>query len=431
MRLNYTLLLILAISLTSACGGGGVTGSNSVPPPAAEPQPQPQPQPQPEPEPDPQPAVSFKIEEFYPGFCGLDGEVRNQHTGYTASGYADSSNSVNASITWKFEVQSAGMYSLTWTYALASGVYEAELSADGGNAQNISFSSTGASTTWAAESLDLNLSSGIHTLVLSASSANGLPNIDSLTVEGDNARVVNCDDSPVPQMTPNTLCVAGATFQDTVVDCGGARIGSSCNGDDESQDPLITLRNATVKNLILAADGGADGIHCREGDCVLENVIWEDVCEDAATNRSDGGSMHILGGWAFNNTGGWGGDPDKIFQHNSVNNSTTQIDGGFIARGVNGKLWRSCGNCSNNNGPRHLIIDDVRIEGSIGSVVGLNVNFGDTATISNLAIENYGSGNPEVCEQYTGVQSGQSSPSLGEAWNTENCLVDPDDIVTF
>lgn len=427
MKLSLLITLFLSVVL-SACGGGGATGSNANPPVN---QPAPQPQPQPQPEPEPVPEFAFRIEEFYPGFCNLDGKVENLNSGYEASGYADSDNAINAELAWRINVQTGGAFALSWRYALASGVYDAKLFVNDNEVQTLSFATTGGWSTWASESVDIDLPSGVHSISLRANSASGLPNIDSLAIAGAGALAVNCDGSPAPAMTANPACVAGAEFQDTDVDCGGARIGTACNGDDESQNPVITLRNATIRNLVIAADGGADGIHCRSGDCVLENVIWEDVCEDAATNRSDGGTMHISGGWAFNGNGGWGGSPDKIFQHNSVNDSITQIDGGFTAYGVNGKLWRSCGNCSNNGGPRHLLVDDVRVEGEIGSIAGLNVNFGDTVTITNLAIENYVDGNPPVCEQYTGVQSGQSSPKIGEAWNTENCIVDPSDITAF
>lgn len=432
MKFLTIFALILSAVLT-ACGGGGATGSNSSPPanePAPQPQPQPEPQPQPQPEPEPVPEFSFTIEEFYPGYCGLDGKVENQHSGYAASGYANPDNAIDSGLNWKLNAQASGTYSLSWRYALASGINTARLLVNGSEVQTIDFATSGGWTTWIIESADVSLEPGVNTISLLATSASGLPNIDNLIVSGENVAPANCDGSAVVAMTPNELCIAGASFQNMEVDCGGARVGTACADDSESQNPVITLRNATIKNLIIAADGGADGIHCREGDCVLENVIWEDVCEDAATNRSENGSMHIKGGWAFNGTGGWGGTPDKIFQHNSKN-STTTIDSGFVARGVNGKLWRSCGNCSSNGGPRHVVIDNVRIEGQIGSVAGLNSNFGDTATITNLEIENYSAGNPPVCELYTGVQSGESSPKIGEAWNTVNCIVEQSDVSSF
>lgn len=223
-------------------------------------------------------------------------------------------------------------------------------------------------------------------------------------------------------------CVAGATLTNKFVDCGGKTIGLSCAGNSESQPPVLTLRNSSIRNVKLAANGGSDGIHCNSGNCTLADVVWNDICEDAATNKSEGGTMTIVGGSAYNASGsGYGGSPDKIFQHNSKN-STTIVSGGFTATGTNGKLWRSCGNCSNNGGPRYLLAYDVNINGSIGSIAGANRNYGDRATIRRLKIKNYTRGKPPVCEEFNGVQKGSSSNKYGEYWNTASCDVSTGDV---
>ncbi|MFM2479913.1 pectate lyase [Celerinatantimonas sp. YJH-8] len=222
-------------------------------------------------------------------------------------------------------------------------------------------------------------------------------------------------------------CYAGATIQNKTVDCGGKTIGLSCNGDDEHQKPVLTLINATVKNVRISKNGGSDGIHCKSGNCTLENVIWEDICEDAATNN--GKKMTIIGGVAYNSKNGPGGKPDKVFQHNSKN-STVEIKGNFTLTGEHGKLYRSCGNCTDNGGPRYLTINGVKIDAKIGSVAGVNGNFNDRATIRNLKIKNYQSGKPHVCVVYKGVQHGHESPKVGEKWsnNSTSCNVSKSDV---
>lgn len=222
-------------------------------------------------------------------------------------------------------------------------------------------------------------------------------------------------------------CVAGATLTNRFVDCGGKTIGLSCPNSDEGQPAVLTLKNSSIRNVKIAANGGADGIHCTSGNCTLADVVWNDICEDAATNRSEGGTMTIAGGSAYNsNSGGYGGKPDKIFQHNSKNSTT--IISGFTATGTNGKLWRSCGNCSNNGGPRNLLAYNVNIDGSIGSIAGANRNYNDRATIRNLKIRNYSSGSPKVCEEFQGVQKGSSSTKYGEYWGTASCDVSRADV---
>lgn len=231
-------------------------------------------------------------------------------------------------------------------------------------------------------------------------------------------------------------CVAGATIENKTVDCGGKTIGLSCPvGDAEGQPAVLTLKNATVKNLRLAKNGGADGIHCVSGNCRVENVVWEDICEDAASLINSGKKLTVSGGSAYNSDASTspGGKPDKIFQHNSLN-STFEIINGFTAKGVNGKLWRSCGNCSGNGGPRYLIVNNVTIEGKIGAIAGVNRNYNDKATIRSLKIQGYKAKSPAVCEEYKGIDkkvTSGDSPKYGEYWNTAYCDVSKSDVTAF
>lgn len=227
----------------------------------------------------------------------------------------------------------------------------------------------------------------------------------------------------------NPLCKAGATIENQSVDCGGVTIGSSCSGDSEKQAPVLTLKNATVKNLRISATGGADGIHCTSGNCTIENVVWEEICEDAATNN--GKTLTIIGGSAFNSKNGPGGKPDKVFQQNAKNSSTV-IKGNFTLLGENGKLWRSCGDCSNNGGPRYLTINGITINSTLDSLAGVNRNYKDVATIRAVKVKNYQAGKPKICEEYKGVVKGQGkSASYGEQWNTAACNVSKSDVSGF
>ncbi|MEI8631164.1 pectate lyase [Vibrio sp. PP-XX7] len=179
----------------------------------------------------------------------------------------------------------------------------------------------------------------------------------------------------------------------------------------------------------MSKNGGSDGIHCKSGKCTIQNAVWEDICEDAATLTKAAKSLTIIGGAAFNSKSGPGGKPDKVFQHNAKNGTTTVIKGGFTLTGEHGKLWRSCGDCTSNGGPRHLVIDNVKVNATIGSIAGINSNYGDTATISNLKIKNYKKGKPPVCVYYKGVEKGHGkSEKDKEYWDTKNCNVSPSDV---
>ena len=227
---------------------------------------------------------------------------------------------------------------------------------------------------------------------------------------------------------PNT-CKAGSVITNATVDCGGVTVGTSCAGGSESQQPIFTLNNATIKNVHLAAGQAADGIHCVSGNCRLENVVWDGVCEDAATNKSEGGTMTVSGGSA-------NAAQDKTFQHNSKN-STTVIEN-FQTFGQVGKLWRSCGDCTNNGGPRYVNINNVIINGTITStVVGVNRNYGDKATIRNLKVKGLTrptptTTKPRICEEWKGISKGEgSTEKYGEFFNTAYCDVSPSDVIAF
>ena len=73
------------------------------------------------------------------------------------------------------------------------------------------------------------------------------------------------------------------------------------------------------------------------------------------------GNVLIEGGGAQNAV-------DKVVQHNG--RGTVTIRGGTY---VNiGKLYRSCGDCTNNGGPRNVVVDSVRVNGVSSDLVGIN-----------------------------------------------------------
>ncbi|KAG8842513.1 hypothetical protein FRB91_004130, partial [Serendipita sp. 411] len=103
---------------------------------------------------------------------------------------------------------------------------------------------------------------------------------------------------------------AGATF-----DGGNKRYdrgSGACNGQAEGGDAdavFLLAAGATLKNVIIGANQ-AEGVHCK-GYCNLQNVWFEDVCEDAITIKGDtaGQVSNITGGGALKAS-------DKIVQHN-------------------------------------------------------------------------------------------------------------------
>ncbi|WP_307338437.1 pectate lyase [Metabacillus malikii] len=98
----------------------------------------------------------------------------------------------------------------------------------------------------------------------------------------------------------------------------------------EGQKPVFRLENgATLKNVVLGAPA-ADGVHTY-GNAVVENVVWEDIGEDALTIKSQG-RVVIRGGSAQHGS-------DKMFQVNAP--ATFEIYH-FTARNA-GKMIRQLG----------------------------------------------------------------------------------------
>ena len=191
----------------------------------------------------------------------------------------------------------------------------------------------------------------------------------------------------------STIAVSGT------LDGGNVRYYGISSGDqDESQPPIFQLSDgATLKNVIIGT-GAGDGVHCT-GTCTLENVWWEDVGEDAATLKGSSTSQVMTV-----NGGGAKGASDKVFQHNGP--------GKFVIKNFQvtdfGKLYRSCGNCSKQYA-RTVVIDNIKVTAPGKSLVGINSNLGDKATITNVTIYNDSSKKIVICEEYKGVTSGEPS----------------------
>ncbi|MEJ3749178.1 pectate lyase [Actinomycetes bacterium KLBMP 9797] len=188
---------------------------------------------------------------------------------------------------------------------------------------------------------------------------------------------------------------------------GGGDLGDG--GQAEGQDPLFRLANgATLSNVIIGAPA-ADGVHCA-GTCTLRNVFWEDVGEDAATFRGTGATVVIDGGGASN-------ADDKVFQDNRGAGGSVTIRDFEVANF--GKLYRSCGNCST-QARRDVVISNLRAAAPGDVLVGINVNFGDTARLSGVTITG---GDIGLCDLFEGNDTGDEPEKIGEGPNGTHCVV--------
>lgn len=182
-------------------------------------------------------------------------------------------------------------------------------------------------------------------------------------------------------------------------DMGLVRYYGISSGDQgESQPPMFQLEDGAVLKNVVLGTGAGDGIHCL-GTCTVENVWFEDVGEDAATFKGMSASqtMTINGGGARSAS-------DKVFQHNGPG---TFVIKNFQVAGI-GKLYRSCGNCSQQHA-RTVKVENVTVTAPAKSLVGINSNLGDKATLSGITIVGDPSKKIAICEEYKGVTSGEPS----------------------
>ncbi|MYV49813.1 pectate lyase [Streptomyces sp. SID2888] len=189
-------------------------------------------------------------------------------------------------------------------------------------------------------------------------------------------------------------------------------------GQSESQSPVFNLADgAVLKNVIIGVPG-ADGIHCA-GSCTLQNVWWEDVGEDAATFKgtSSSATYTVTGGGARKAS-------DKVFQFNGAGKLT--VTGGFQVSDF-GKLVRSCGNCKTQY-KRTVVVNDVDVTAPGKMIVGVNQNYGDSATLTKIRIHGDSSKKIKICARYQGNNTGAEPTELGNGADGTYCKFNTSDI---
>jgi pectate lyase C len=165
---------------------------------------------------------------------------------------------------------------------------------------------------------------------------------------------------------------AGMTF-----DGEGRRfIAGSELGDgsqSETQQPLFKLEDgARLVGVVIGAPA-ADGIHTH-GDVTLENIVWEDIGEDALTIK-ESGTVVLNGGSARNGE-------DKVFQINAA--STFRVSN-FEARDA-GKFIRQNGQTTFKV---DVFIDDCDIS-SMDEAIFRTDSPTSTVTMTNTRYSNIG-----------------------------------------
>ncbi|KAM0277003.1 hypothetical protein ACHAQH_006186 [Verticillium albo-atrum] len=227
----------------------------------------------------------------------------------------------------------------------------------------------------------------------------------SLAITAAVSAVASAQTLNIPTRSGSIVSLAKPSTISGSVDFGNKEFdrGRDCDTDADtgSDSAVFILENgASISNVIIG-EKQLEGVHCK-GACTLTNVWFRDVCEDAISALGSGNVL-IKGGGAQN-------AKDKVVQHNG--RGTVTIDGFTVINA--GKLYRGCGDCTGNGGPRNVIVKNVKAYGITSDLVGINSNYGDVATITNSC-----GSTKKVCQEYKGVTKGNGSSS--KVSTTANC----------
>jgi hypothetical protein len=220
------------------------------------------------------------------------------------------------------------------------------------------------------------------------------------------ARTPPTGDDPAAVPSGGTVTVTSTIRLTGAFDGGGRRYrGAGAlggDGDGEGKEPIFQLADGVTLSNVVIGVPAADGVHCL-GSCTLRNIVWEDVQDDAATFKGTAAdqTMVVDGGRARKAS-------DKVFQHNGPG---TMIIRDFEVEDF-GKLYRSCGNCSRQYA-RHVRIENVTATAPGATLAGINANYGDTASFSNITIRNDPGHRIDICQRYTGNSVGAEPGKVG------------------
>ncbi|ACU72370.1 Carbohydrate binding family 6 [Catenulispora acidiphila DSM 44928] len=108
--------------------------------------------------------------------------VATNHTGFSGSGFVDTTNAVGAYVEWTVTAPAAGTYTATVGYANGTTTDRPmDVAVNGTTADAAaSFPTTASWNTWAGKAFSVPLNAGANTIRVAASTANGCPNLDYL-----------------------------------------------------------------------------------------------------------------------------------------------------------------------------------------------------------------------------------------------------------
>lgn len=114
-------------------------------------------------------------------YCSLDGVFENSNAGFFGLGYVNTDNATGVSVSWVLSSTSNQNASIAFRFANGGTTNrDGEVFVNGQSNGTLSFPPTGVWATWEESNGKLNLTEGLNEIVVTATSSDGLANIDAL-----------------------------------------------------------------------------------------------------------------------------------------------------------------------------------------------------------------------------------------------------------
>jgi len=292
----------------------------------------------------------------------VNGVVASNHPGFTGTGFVDTTNAVGAAV--EFSVAGNGSEQLVFRYANGTtSDRPATLTVNGVGQGTLSFAPTGDWAAWQPRDTTTALAAGANTVRLTATTAGGLPNLDSLTVGVDLP-----PSDVVPSLAPNL--VAFYDFEHPSPSNAGVELDRGSSGTSVN----LVNGGAAMRVADGAYPGSATSLQLKQvRPTVKSNDDWKagrystsGVASLGAFNRVQG--VTIMGWFKMTGT-----NPSP----NSNTSATSDLYGavglaGLLTGDSDGHAVRALIEVFEVDGQLHLVALGRRIDGQSSQVFAAN-----------------------------------------------------------
>ncbi|KAG3083411.1 hypothetical protein PI125_g19748 [Phytophthora idaei] len=146
----------------------------------------------------------------------------------------------------------------------------------------------------------------------------------------------------------------------------------SSGGDQKDTSVLLVEAGGTLKSAIIGKNQ-KEGVHCDNHDCTIENVEWDDVCEDTLSIK--GGSVTRVTNCGAHRRQGCASKRLRCCQEQGLLRSRVRQAPPLVRH-----MW-------NPPPPRKVTVENMCAIVPLVSVVTVNKNSNDQATLRNIHVK--------------------------------------------